>query len=339
MKKRLLLLAIALALLAALYGVVWSMLADRAGTAARDGLAGLNRGGVVAVVDELAVGGFPFRIALAADGLFIARPSGAPSWSIGAPRVDVYTHPWTPAHAIAAARDLDAGLGGVSLVAASARASWQALSDSTRLDGEFLDVAFRGADRKGEGARAERIELHLRLPVDDAVGDGDGLYDEERADIAIFARDVLLGPWASRAPAQRIESFDSRLVLTGALAFPAGIDEIAAWRDAGGTLEVERIAVAWGDVAFDGEGSLALDERMRPIGALTLRVERPRAIFEWLAAQDMIDPSVRPFLPGALAALEQGTQGGPLTLPLTLQDGRIFLGPLPIARMDPLFGG
>lgn len=339
MKKRLLLLAVLIALGVAVYGVIWAMLAERVETAAREGLAGLNRGGVVAVVDELSTGGFPFRIALAADGLYIVQPRAVPSWSIGAPRIDVYTHPWTPAHAVGAARGLDAGLGGVSLVAGTARASWQALSDSTRLDSEFGDVVFRGAGKTEEGARAGRIELHVRLPASAPGGGDDGLYAEERADLAIAARDVRLGSWASRAPARSMESFDARLALTGSIAFPATADEIAAWRDAGGTLEIERIAVRWGDVRFDGEGSLALDERMRPMGALTLEVENPRAIFEWLLDQGTIDPSVRPFLPGALAALEQGTRGGPLILPLTLQEGRIFLGPLPIARFGPLFGG
>lgn len=339
MKKRLILLGLLLAVLGTAYGIIWILMAERAKTATRDTLGGLNRQGVVAVTDRLSVGGFPFRIALGADGLYIAQPRATPSWSIGTPHLDVYTHPWTPAHLVAAAENFDAALGSVTALAATARASWQALSDSTRLDSQFHDVVFRSAGTNEEGARATDMELHVRLPSDAPDGTETGLFAEERADLAISAREVRLGPWAARAPSRLMASFDAQLALMGSIAFPSTINEIAAWRDAGGTLEIRRIALQWGDVRLEGEGSLALDERMRLMGALTLQVEQPRAIIEWLSAQNLIDRNIRPFLPGALAALEQGTQGGALTLPLTLQDGRVYLGPLPIARMGPLFGG
>ena len=54
--------------------------------------------------------------------------------------------------------------------------------------------------------------------------------------------------------------------LSGPLAGANAVDW-AEWRDAGGVLETDEIAVAWADVRLSGDGSWTLDKALRPAGA------------------------------------------------------------------------
>ena len=47
---------------------------------------------------------------------------------------------------------------------------------------------------------------------------------------------------------------------------------LEAWRDAGGTLEVRRLDLVWGKFDLSGEGTVALDNALQPIVAMTASV-------------------------------------------------------------------
>lgn len=110
---------------------------------------------------------------------------------------------------------------------------------------------------------------------------------------------------------------------------------LARWRDEGGTIEVTRLVVEGGSVVIDGDGTLALDKRGQPIGAMSVRLQGYEALLDRLAAEKAIPPHVaatgRILLRG-LARAGSGN-GEALTAPLTLQDRALTIGPVQILRV------
>ena len=49
-------------------------------------------------------------------------------------------------------------------------------------------------------------------------------------------------------------------------------ETLGRWRDAGGTLELADIIIDWGPLRLAGAGTLALDDALQPVGALTAQI-------------------------------------------------------------------
>ena len=116
-------------------------------------------------------------------------------------------------------------------------------------------------------------------------------------------------------------------------------EAMARWRDSGGTLEVKRFTLNHGPLALDGDGTLAIDNRMRPIGAFTLRVKGFEEALDRLAGAGVIKPHPAALAKTVMKALarKQGMPGAEeLKVPLSLQDGRLYVGPVALAKLPPI---
>lgn len=114
----------------------------------------------------------------------------------------------------------------------------------------------------------------------------------------------------------------------------------AAWRDAGGILDLERIAFAWGQLGVSGEGTLTLDESFRPLGAFSLRTLALPALVARLAEAGVLDEETAARLAAALAARSEGNDESGreiVRLPVTAQDGVLSVGEVEIGPLRPLF--
>jgi hypothetical protein len=113
---------------------------------------------------------------------------------------------------------------------------------------------------------------------------------------------------------------------------------LAAWRDDGGTLEIGRFDLNWGDLQLGAKGTLALDEALQPIGALTALIRGYNEIIDALVAQGSMrsgDAAMAKLALGLLA--KEGPDGKyEISAPLALQNGYVFLGPARLSRM-PIF--
>lgn len=124
--------------------------------------------------------------------------------------------------------------------------------------------------------------------------------------------------------------------------FPGGEPrQIAAqWRDAGGILDLERIALAWGRLGISGAGTLTLDESFRPLGAFSLRTLGLPALVAKLGESGVLDAETAATLAAALEARSEGTDDSGrtvVTLPMTAQDGVLTLGEVEVGPLRPLF--
>ena len=113
---------------------------------------------------------------------------------------------------------------------------------------------------------------------------------------------------------------------------------MAAWRDDGGTIELRGLIVKWGPLDLSADGTLALDSQLRPIGALSASIAGVDEAVASLVAEGSIGAAEAAAVRVAfnLFARLTSSAGDRLNVPITAQDGRIFIGPVAVARIGPL---
>jgi len=127
--------------------------------------------------------------------------------------------------------------------------------------------------------------------------------------------------------------------LTGTLPPGAPAAALAAWRDGGGLLEVTNLTLVWGPLDVRADGTVTLDEALRPQGAFSAHIAGLPELLEALVAQGMMQPGAAAALRIAVLTLSEGRDGSGrpnVRLPVTLQDGTVFLGPVALARVEPV---
>lgn len=127
--------------------------------------------------------------------------------------------------------------------------------------------------------------------------------------------------------------------LRGPLPDDTDMASIAAWRDAGGTLELNSLRLRWGPLGLESNGTIALDSEMRPMGALTARIIGYGDVIDALIESDLI-PIGDAFLAKVAFNMlaNEPPDGGPrvLEVPITAEDGGVFVGPVAIATVPPI---
>lgn len=103
----------------------------------------------------------------------------------------------------------------------------------------------------------------------------------------------------------------------------------AAWRDAGGTIEIDNLRLDWSGLGISANGTLALDRKLQPIAAFSGGIEGFGAIFDALVAADRMTPEQASLIMIALNTLAKpGADGKPqITVPFTIENGKMYLGP------------
>jgi hypothetical protein len=122
----------------------------------------------------------------------------------------------------------------------------------------------------------------------------------------------------------------------GRLEFPATVEALGQWRDDGGIVEVERLETQYGSLYVRANGTLALDAAMQPVGAMTAKA---RGFFQTIRALRDAghirsrDAAMARVILGALARKPSG--GGPvsISLPLSIQERKLYAGPVRLMDM------
>lgn len=279
--------------------------------------------------------GFPFRLETTVAEPRIGLPTqrGGLSWQ--GRQIASLTHLWNLRHFLVSAKgphridfvDPRGTARAFTGQTTRALASYQQDGDG-RLALFSVDIRDAEFTEAATSARlwAKRAQLHVRP----------GTVAEASLDIAVKGEALELENLiAMPAPvALALLQLDASIVgrLDGALT-PASI---AAWRDEGGTIEIRNLQVDWADVRINLAGSIALDREMRPIGALTAQINGHQALLDALVdAGQMAEDDAG----SAKSVLDLLTiaGGGVLSVPVRMQDGVLFLGPVRLARLNPLF--
>ena len=282
---------------------------------------------------ELEISGFPFRIRvdLSQPRLALRRPPREFHWQTE--HIKAVGHPWQPRHILF-------DLAGQHLFTATRKASQHSLTfDSSEalasmktdaqgmparlsLDSKAIRLRYDGA----AAVEAKRLQIHAR-PAPDAP---------DSVDVALRGDGLEVNPGVLSVEfPHTVKLVDLQTTVTGLLKGDASPQNLAAWRDDGGTLEITKLHLQWGDMDIDASGSLALDDQMRAIGALTARIKGHDQLLDIAVASGAMDKD-HLMAARAVLGLLAAAAGGVLSVPVRLQDGKLFLGPAPIARLTPI---
>lgn len=325
-------------LAAALWTGWWFYAGHFAVASVQDWAAEQRKNGYDVSFARIDLGGFPFRVDLNVQRFGISAPGRF--WSVSAEDMTVSFRPWNfnrytfhtkaPVRAIAAAvpgtRQDPIVLGGVEGLyrhAADGQDHILQLVAGPVVGPDGLSIQELGLTGQRPEKRAadhEATALSGRLELVD--GTAPALFPPglpNRVAAAVLDFDVL-GP----EPAQK----------------GSALKRLGEWRDGGGSIEVREIALIWEDLNLRGEGTLALDSEMRPIAAFALdAVGVPQTARRFQDA-GLIDERTRRYIELGTGLLSLGqSQSASIRVPVSAQDGIIYLGPVAVGEVQPLIPG
>ena len=94
--------------------------------------------------------------------------------------------------------------------------------------------------------------------------------------------------------------------------------------------------IAWGPLVLHAEGGAKLDALMRPEGEFGTRISGLSEVLNTLVERGQIKPAQAGVLSFALLSLGGGN-GRQVALPITMKNGLLSAGPVPIAPLKPVF--
>ena len=157
-----------------------------------------------------------------------------------------------------------------------------------------------------------------------------------RADALEFATGIL-PPTPTPVLGNKIAVIRTNVALNGMIDPHLPVPQaLADWRDAGGTIDIDRFEIAWGPVRLIADGTAALDPDLQPEGALSARVSGLMDLLTAMENAKMIDARTAAIARITLAVLTRPSeQGGPpeARVPLTIQDRKLSVGPVILLTM------
>lgn len=310
--------------------------------------------GLEITYDDLSVGGFPYRLEALIENVRVSgkAPNGgeALQWSAHTPRFAAVVLPWRPRHAVTFMDEatLELRRAGTSLDRLTAHQVRNSLvvngsGASERLSMTAASVAAQGKELAGSGFKMEAAEAHWRAAYHAATlprlfpSEEAALQEPLQWQFAVRAKNIQDPRLAAAPYGPVMESFELVLELHGAGIGPrATTASITAWRDNGGTVDVPSLTLKWGELDVKLSGSVSLDQQFRLLGALTAEVHGYEPVIDKLQRDGNIDAAEAATAKETLRSIADGNDGGRLPVPVTLQGGRMFLGPLPVANLPPL---
>jgi len=184
------------------------------------------------------------------------------------------------------------------------------------------------------------LTARLRLDGQGGTLEGDALrfgpeLELRRLAVSIFGTDFdLRGEGVVAQGAPRLDS----LQLTGRLTHPPGLSA-AAWRAAGGTLNIGHGEVRAGDAMAQLRATITLDTQLQPEGRGNLTLVGVQEGLSAMVAAGMIAPyMVGPLRTVLGLAARVPVEGGPprVELPLELRNRRVTMARIPIAVVPPI---
>ncbi|WP_158600936.1 DUF2125 domain-containing protein [Teichococcus wenyumeiae] len=269
-------------------------------------------------------GGWPGWAALRLPGLRLARDGV--SWQAESVRLSL--RPWQPDRLRVEAE----GAQQIALKGPPMPLRSTALRADLTLNGTAAPLA--GA-LNGTGLRLGSPSGPIMLDSLQASFDASGATST-----AFTARLRGLAVPGAQALGERMEEATAQAVLHGSLGDIGPLTrQLAAWRNAGGRLEVQGMTLRWGAMAASAAATLALDDSLQPSGAGTLRLANPSHTLDALAGAGLVQPRAagmaRQILP-LLTRLDAGSSVPVIELPLVLEKQALSAARIPLLRLPPV---
>jgi hypothetical protein len=323
--------AVLLLLLFGVYGAFWFVAAGRIADGIGEAAESLRAQNLDLSWKTIRVAGFPlaFRIELS-EARLSDQATSQPA-ELRVPSLSGSARPWNfRVWTLAAPGGLSATAGPTD--GAVAKLSAHSASGSVVVPAEggatiWLGLSEPVADA-GVPLAARDADLWLDLPAHPPQS-----HTERALGVALAVRELTLPdvPAPFRNPLDEIA-----LGATVMGAIPAGKprEAAAAWRDDGGTFELDHFAGRWGTLAISGAGTLALDPDLQPIGGFSGAIEGYEELMTALVAAGRMRAGDARLARLALTMLTKaGPNGRPaISTSFTIQNGEMYLGPAKIGK-------
>ncbi len=208
-----------------------------------------------------------------------------------------------------------------------------------------LDPAMgsRPTEFRLEGLRASAPDGPVTAARVLALATPGGADDDAGLRLHLTASRIVLPPGQDAHPFGRVvESATADAVLSGPPPSPIPMtvrEQAEAWRDGGGRIDLQEVALRWGPLAGALRMTLRLDAALQPQGSGRLVLERPSEALGAVAAAGMIDPRAATGAQTMLALVARvPEQGGPpqVDVPVALERGTVSVARIPLVRLGPL---
>lgn len=138
--------------------------------------------------------------------------------------------------------------------------------------------------------------------------------------------------------------FDAALSLSARLTTTLPVPEqttaaAAAWQAAGGTIGVSEVALAWGPLHVRGSASGGLDDALQPRGRGEFELQGAPEAIDAAARSGLIATSQASAARAVLQILSLAASGGPVRLPVVIEDRRLGVAGFPLLRVPSLNWG
>jgi hypothetical protein len=190
--------------------------------------------------------------------------------------------------------------------------------------------------REPVGLTIGLLQAHLERQIAPAAG-------EQWLVAKLAAEDVSLPREVPRAVTlalgNRISSVSIDLTVQGAPGASGDLSHRAAdWRENGGSVDVPHFAIGWGKLGLAGQATLALDPALQPMGTGQLHLADYAGTLDALTASGAVPPRValaaRAML--GLLARDKNDDSGTVDLPLTLENRKLSVRGVPLAKLAPM---
>jgi len=315
------------------YAIYWWIVAGQI----KDGLLAWRQSEKTHKIDaswqDLRVSGFPMAFRVNITDAVLRDRAWTPAPELHAARLTGSARPWDfSTWRLVAREGLVANMAAVGgrpalqLVARSAKGTASfAPQSGTWLLLNFQDVAAEAAGR----VPIKSADAWIILPAKPAKTDADASFG-----LALDIRQMQV-PAPPVSFGNTVDQLALGVTVKGVVPDGPLARAVGAWRDAGGTIEVDSLQLQWGGLGVSANGTLALDQNLQPLAAFSGGVEGFGAILNALVAADWMTPEQAALVQIALTTLAKpGPDGKPqITAPFTIQNGKMYLGP---ARLGPV---
>ena len=319
-------------LLLAGYTSYWFYAADSVRKGIDDWIAFQGENGVEVRTTRVEVSGFPLILAADARDVVMTDPQGA-RWQTSG--LSAQAQPWRMTH-------IDYRIDGPQTLTVPGAQPVTITAD----DGSG-DIRLAGNGQLASGTLS-LADLTVLLPavgdlkvatVDVAIAQNHGGTDRDGLAAGGDMRLVDLPVTPLPALGQRLQHAGLDVTVTGTVPPALQVPFLTVWRDSGGRLLIDRLDLEWGPLTVQATGTVTLDAALQPQANLTANVRGFLQTVDALVAAGMVKPDQSGLIKAGLALLAGAPDAdgtATLTAPLSINGGRVFLGPLQIAQLPPV---
>ncbi len=283
--------------------------------------------------DDAQVGGFPgsFRFDFTNLSFGTLRPLPV---AMNAPAVSAWAMPWNLKHWEFTTTS------GTRIVDTSGSVGFELrrVDGAVDVEGRFvaaIDVTAVGLTGLGlaQGTTLGDAEAHIELPATTPQG-----HTDTALGLALQLSDATL-PIAVPGFGNTLSGFSFVAQMKGALPPGQLVPALTRWRNDGGTIELQSLRLRWSSLLVDASGTLALDQALQPEGAFSAVITGQDAAVDVAVKTGALKPSDAGAAKAVLGLLARpkGSSGDKaITLPMTIQNQQLYLGPAKLANIPPI---